>query len=74
MPPYPQARVMVAVPAGLYTGPPVLLGDVRESDAPGPDPSVIFASPIRMSAPKIEITNNEVSVVVDGAEVQVGSA
>jgi hypothetical protein len=74
MPPYPRARVMVAVPAGLYTGPPVLLGDVRESDAPGADPSIIFEAPIRMAGPKIEITNNEVSVVLEGADAKVGSA
>jgi hypothetical protein len=74
MPPYPQARVMVAVPAGLFTGPPFLLGDVRESDAPGIGPSIIFEAPIQMVGPKIEITNNKVSVILDGVEAKVGSA
>jgi hypothetical protein len=65
---------MVAVPAGLFTGPPFLLGDVRESDAPGIGPSIIFEAPIQMVGPKIEITNNKVSVILDGVEAKVGSA
>jgi uncharacterized protein (DUF2345 family) len=61
MPVYPDARVLVAVPTGLYTGPPVFMGDVRESDAPGANPSIMFDD-------QIEVISAESSIIITAEE------